>query len=596
MVVIPDSKPEPQSAEVSPPQLASITQNEVVPSEPTEDLKTLPEEDAPKSTWTGDEHDAVVHEPEETQSLETKVDSKAPSERQRSTSSSLHERKDLRTSTQETDVEPPNQEGEQKDNLDNLPEIVAVPETITVPEIVSIPESEPRSEDESLPIDNVPTHADSEPQEQMPDPQDSIRKYQADLEAARSEREGFVNDNRRIQEELRNALNAVDDKTEAVNRLLEEVKRLREDIRAVTLGKEEELQKAEMERVAVEERLKTEMEDIRRTCKESEEVARKETQRVKGIIAVERHSHSERLKEFKELSAALESAQSTVLVSVAQIGAQKERILGLEGDLEDSREETQELYEKYHEQESTIKRLQEEILEERDQLLMKDTQIQSLTSTNQSLSTSLVDLQSKANKTERHNRMLLEQLRQQSDQLHNRQYTDIFGTGLGRFVATNTLSAFSSLTRGIRKGAATARADSGIKTLRLLNDEIFQLAASLTDQLEGIDKRFVNDDSLSSSAVSGHHEPIGLRRVKAEYLKSTLGLELINRLEKDAPYPMKNINPFYVQIALQGCLTACCMRIITSWYPTEWEYGGFLEVLYERIRGTGESFEPLRIG
>ena len=595
MVVIPDPKPEPQSTEVPPSQLVSIKQSEVVSSEPTEDLKTPPEEDAAMSTWTGDERDTVVHEPEETQSLETKVDSKAPSERQRSTSPSLHERKDLRASTQETDVEPSNQEAEQKDNLDNLPEIVAVPETIIVPEAVSIPELEPRA-DETPPIDNAPTHADSEPQEQTPDPQDSIRKYQADLEAARLEREVFAKDNRRIQEELHSALNAVDDKTEAVNRLLEEVERLREDIRAITLGKEEELQKAEMKRVAVEGRLKTEMEDIRRTYKESEEVARKETQRVKGIIAVERHSHSERLKEFKELSAALEAAQSTVLVSAAQIGAQKERILGLESDLEDSREETQELYDKYHEQESTIKRLQEEILEERNQLLTKDSQIQSLKSTNQSLSTSLVDLQSKANKTERHNRMLLEQLRQQSDQLHNRQYTDIFGTGLGRFVATNTLSAFSSLTRGIRKGAATARADSGIKTIRLLNDEIFQLAASLTDQLEGIDKRFVNDDSLSSSAASGYHEPIGLRRVKAEYLKSTLGLELINRLEKDASYPMKNINPFYVQIALQGCLTACCMRIITSWYPTEWEYGVFLEVLYERIRGTGEGFEPLRIG
>jgi hypothetical protein len=184
--------------------------------------------------------------------------------------------------------------------------------------------------------------------------------------------------------------------------------------------------------------------------------------------------------------------------------------------------------------------------------------------------------------------MLLEQVRQQSDQLQNRQYTDAYA-GLG-YIAANTLSAFSNLTRGIRRGAATARADPALRMLKQLNDEAFQLAATLTDQLEGVDKRFVSDDSPFFSG-SEHHESNGVRLAKAEYLKSTLGLELINRLAKDAAYPMRDINPFFVQVALQGCLVACCMRIITSWYPNEWEYGKFLEVLYNRIRGTGEVFE-----
>jgi hypothetical protein len=60
------------------------------------------------------------------------------------------------------------------------------------------------------------------------------------------------NENRRIKQ-LRNALNAVDDKTEAVNRPLDEVERLREDIRAVTLEKEG-LLRAGMERVEMEEK------------------------------------------------------------------------------------------------------------------------------------------------------------------------------------------------------------------------------------------------------------------------------------------------------------------------------------------------------
>jgi len=132
-----------------------------------------------------------------------------------------------------------------------------------------------------------------------------------------------------------------------------------------------------------------------------------------------------------------------------------------------------------------------------------------------------------------------------------------------------------------------------LKTLINLNEEIYQVAATLTDKLEGTDKRFVIDDSLPSSA-SGRHQISGARRAKTEcYLKSILGLELIQRLEIDAPRPMEDTNPFYLQTALQGCLTACCMRIITSWYPNEWEYGKLLETLYEKIRGRSESFTIL---
>lgn len=613
MVAIPD-KLEPQQteakrSEASPPELASRTQSEIVSLMPTEGVETPQEE---QSTWTGDEKNTVVHEPEETRSLETKVEPKGLSERQSSASSSLHKVKI------DQGTESSKKTGEQKDDS---PE--KLPETDAVIDVESL------SDKKILPMD---LSTDPEPQERHADSQDSSREEEIDLKKDVSEKAVFVDDNHRLQEELRNALYTIDEKTKAVNHLLNEVGRLKGEIRAVTLGKEEALLKAEKERVRMEERTKTEMEKTRRVCKEVEEAARRETRRVKGLIAVERYSHNERVKEFEkereelnamleaarkesqrvkgmigvqrhshneqvkefrqekeELITSLEVARSEVLASVIQIESQREQISGLEARLEECHEGMRDLHDKHYEQVNTVKRIQEEIVEERDKVSTRDIEIRSLRMTNHSLSTFLVELQFKTNKAERHNRMLLEQICQQSDQLQNRQYTDIFGTGFGRLVATNTFTAFSSLTRGIRRGADQARADLGMKTVKQLNDQIFQLAASLTDQLEGFDKRFVSDDSLSYFSRSEHHEPIGVRRAKAEYLKSALGLELVNRLETDAPRPMKNVNPFYVQVALQGCLTACCMRIITSWYPNEWEYGKFLEVLYNRIRGTGEA-------
>jgi len=83
----------------------------------------------------------------------------------------------------------------------------------------------------------------------------------------------------------------------------------------------------------------------------------------------------------------------------------------------------------------------------------------------------------------RQNDMLVDQVRQQSDRLQlqgpssrAQAYADSLGVEVGRFMAPNAnLSTVSNFTRGIRRGATvSARADTGLKTLINLNEEIYQ--------------------------------------------------------------------------------------------------------------------------
>ncbi|KAF9524962.1 hypothetical protein CPB83DRAFT_860300 [Crepidotus variabilis] len=439
---------------------------------------------------------------------------------------------------------------------------------------------------------------------------EDVAVARAELEEASRARSRLNSQIQNLKEELRNTLNVVDDKTSLIDRLLSEVGNLKDNIRMVLLQKEEVARLAEKEREYMEERFNAEKEEFIHAATEDREEARREVARLKGLVAVERHSHKERHRDVSQekddLLAKLESEQSRITSLLLQVDSHQDRINGLEVHLEDSREETRELYNKHNEREAKIHQMEEELLEERDRITMKDSQIHFLETTKESMEIALVQLQTKTNETNRQNDMFQEQIRQQADQLQHRAahpnqttstygygYSDAFGAGIGRFMAsTATLSAFSTFTRGLRRGATNTRAEAGVKALKLLNDEIYQLAASLTDQLESVNKRFVPDDSAlpASSTVSTSlaREADGVRRAKAEYLKSTLGLELINKLERDASQEMEDTNPFFLQVALQGSLTACCTRIITSWYPSEWEYGSFLETLYERIRGTGE--------
>ena len=163
-------------------------------------------------------------------------------------------------------------------------------------------------------------------------------------------------------------------------------------------------------------------------------------------------------------------------------------------------------------------------------------------------------LRTNAKISERQNSMLMVQLKQQSDNLGAR---DAF-----------------SVAKSVRRTTGPAVVEQAVRTIKALNDEIYQIAASLTDCVDEIEKRFVDEPDGTAAAL--------------ETLKSLIGTEIYAELEEQSSYEKDDYNPYILQTGFQACLTACCMRIITSWYPAEPEYGKFLEAVYEGIRGYGE--------
>ena len=173
-------------------------------------------------------------------------------------------------------------------------------------------------------------------------------------------------------------------------------------------------------------------------------------------------------------------------------------------------------------------------------------------------------LRTNAKINERQNSMLMVQLKQQTDNL----------------VARDT----PSIAKPVRRTTGPAVVEQAVRTIKALNDEIYQIAASLTDCVDEIEKRFVDGSDGTAATL--------------ETLKSLLGTEIYAVLEEQSCYEKDDYNPYILQTGFQTCLTACCMRIITSWYPAEPEYGKFLEAVYERIRGYGELslFRPASLG
>jgi DNA repair exonuclease SbcCD ATPase subunit len=165
-------------------------------------------------------------------------------------------------------------------------------------------------------------------------------------------------------------------------------------------------------------------------------------------------------------------------------------------------------------------------------------------------------LRTNAKVNERQNSMLMVQLKQQSDDL----------------VAWK--GAIPNIAKPVRRTVGPTLVEQAVRTIKALNDEIYQTAASLTDCVDEIEKRFVDEPDDTAAAL--------------ETLKSLLGTEIYTELDEESCMVKDDYNPFVLQTGFQACLAACCMRIITSWYPAEPEYGKFLEALYERIRGLGE--------
>ena len=159
--------------------------------------------------------------------------------------------------------------------------------------------------------------------------------------------------------------------------------------------------------------------------------------------------------------------------------------------------------------------------------------------------------------------MLKDQLQSHLDELQSRRADD----------RQRSSYAANSITR--LKHTSVIR-DDAVRIVALLNSEIFQAAASLSDKNFG-DR---------SATVEGHNLVTEALRVK---VKEYLGEEMVTVLESAWLHrDGQEFDPWPLQIAFQVCLAYCCNRIATSWYPCHWEYDAFLETLYSRIQGVGK--------
>ena len=158
--------------------------------------------------------------------------------------------------------------------------------------------------------------------------------------------------------------------------------------------------------------------------------------------------------------------------------------------------------------------------------------------------------------------MLKDQLQSHLDELHSRRADD----------RQRSPYAVNSTTRQKHTSVIT---DDAVRIVALLNSEIFQAAACLSDKNFG-DR---------SATVEGHNLETEALRVK---VKEYLGDDMVTVLESMSHRDGQEIDPWPLQIAFQVCLAYCCNRIVTSWYPCHWEYDAFLETLYSRIQGVGK--------
>ncbi|KAF9476871.1 hypothetical protein BDN70DRAFT_147295 [Pholiota conissans] len=310
--------------------------------------------------------------------------------------------------------------------------------------------------------------------------------------------------------------------------------------------------------------LQNERDDLRNALAISETSAAEETRRLQKTLELERTEHEDETAELRE-----QNRQST-----NKLDAQDDRIRRLERKVDEAQEEAGEAYAHNRDLEQQLAQRAENVedstidAEEKEELIMR------LESGQEYMAAQLIHLQNTLNATERENRMLVDQLRQQASEANA-------GRGLNRPPPATGTRGYTD--KSSISGVSMTRIDGAVRVIKLLNDEIYQTAASMTEQLESMAMRFV----AAAGEAGGHHH----RRALAANLKSLLGTELVTALALGASTTDDDNNSFFIrlQTALQGCLIASCTRIITSWYPIEWEYGSFLMALYERIRGTGES-------
>jgi hypothetical protein len=149
---------------------------------------------------------------------------------------------------------------------------------------------------------------------------------------------------------------------------------------------------------------------------------------------------------------------------------------------------------------------------------------------------------------------------------------------LGQKFSDGVVVYKGSVAKPVRCITGSTLVEHAVRIVKALNDKIYQFAASLTDCVDEIEKMPFFDSEESDDTVAA-----------SETLKSLLAdTNICSQLENESHMTKGAYYPFILQTGIQICLTACCIHIITLWDSAQPEYGKFLEVVYKKIRGSGE--------
>ena len=379
---------------------------------------------------------------------------------------------------------------------------------------------------------------------------DTDKKTKEEKEVAVSsvEENGDIISETRVKEERAAHLEEMRIVREEKEKLTERVKEL-----------EEELHQAEHKLQLKMEQISKFVVDLDRKGEEIK-VLNEEKEHIQQVAAREKVEFLDEIRSNEAIAARWQVAKELKDVETVEMLAKQDNMQdeldNMIGDLSKSRSRVAEL--------ESVNELQaKKLLEQDTTLASHNDAIEVLKGQKARLIALVHTLRTNAKINERQNSMLMVQLKQQSDNL----------------VAWD----IPSIAKSVRRTTGPTVVEQAVRTIKALNDEIYQIAASLTDCVDEIEKRFVDESDGTAAAL--------------ETLKSLLGTEIYEELDEQSCYEKDDYNHI-LQIGFQVCLTACCMRIITSWYPAEPEYGKFLEAVYERIRGYGELslFQPASLG
>ncbi|KAF5374605.1 hypothetical protein D9615_008996 [Tricholomella constricta] len=399
-----------------------------------------------------------------------------------------------------------------------------------------------------------------------------------------------LDDENRLQaqklEQADAAMRAFEEEIVVVKNAEQQARRELEDgQRRIQVFEEEGHRQAEMIRRAA-----NDLEDVQRELGDMQVQLKESAEQNKHVEEENRRLLEEKLSEEVELTIArsLHVLASNALDSaLAESGKAREELEGTERRLEEGAKRNKDLEEKHgrlveehHAEKKELERLRhnheqttnalnvalaeleavsleknelsEQVARQGDEMVGKEKEISDL---RLSLAGAAKQLnQRQLHVLERQNRMLVDQLRRQSDDLRRK---TLAGHHLGSLASD--LSSKGDASKGI------------VGMIYRLNSEVFQAAAHMADTLD-----------FSTPIDSDAQEIKGV----AERASVTMGEPLVLAVRAISIKAEAEFNPLLVQVGLQACLISCCAKIIMSWFPGHWDYGDFLAAIYLRIVGS----------